>query len=121
MRMLSTFEILTKSAPTILIGTDCPALSAIHLNRCALALQNGSDAAFIPAEDGGYALIGLKRPTRRLFENIAFGTSEVMRQTRERLSELGLCTFETEALWDLDTPADFERATLAGLLSMHPL
>ncbi len=119
MRMLNTFEALTKSAPTLLIGTDCPVLSAVHLNRCALALQSGSDAAFIPAEDGGYALIGMRRPARRLFENITFGTSEVMRQTRERVGELGLSAFETDALWDLDTPTDYERAKSANLLSKH--
>lgn len=121
MRMLNTFEALTKSAPTLLIGTDCPVLSTIQLNCCALALRNGSDAVFIPAEDGGYALIGLRKPARRLFENIAFGTSEVMRRTRERVGELGLSAFEADALWDLDTPADYERAKSAGLLSTHPL
>ncbi len=121
MRMLNAFEVMTKSAPTLLIGTDCPALSAAHLDRCALALRNGDDAVFVPVEDGGYALIGLRRPVRPLFEDIAFGTSDVMRQTRERLSELGLSAFEADALWDVDTSADYERANSAGLLSMHAL
>lgn len=116
-RMLDAFERLTKRGPALLIGSDCPALSAEHLDRCAFALRQGSDAVFIPAEDGGYVLIGLRRPVHRLFQNVAFGTSAVMRQTRERLSEHPLRVFETEPLWDLDTLADYERAKSEGLLS----
>ncbi|MGQ0682304.1 TIGR04282 family arsenosugar biosynthesis glycosyltransferase [Bradyrhizobium sp.] len=116
-RMLAAFEQLTEHGPALLIGTDCPTLSAGHLDRCASALREGMDAAFIPAEDGGYVLIGLRRPHRSLFEDIAFGTDEVMRQTRERLNELGLSAFEADALWDVDTSADYQRAQSDGLLT----
>jgi rSAM/selenodomain-associated transferase 1 len=116
-RMFGAFERLTPRSPALLIGTDCPALSADHLARCALALVGGADAAFIPVEDGGYALIGLRKPVWRLFEGIPWGTGEVMRLTRDRLREEGLNAFETEHLWDIDTPADYCRAKSAGLLS----
>jgi uncharacterized protein len=116
-RMLAAFEQLTRRGPALLIGTDCPAISAEHLDRCASALREGMDAVFIPAEDGGYVLIGLRRPHRRLFEDVAFGTEAVMRQTRERVSELGLRAFEADALWDVDTSDDFQRAKSNGLLS----
>lgn len=116
-RMLDAFERLTRRGPALLIGTDCPALLPGHLDQCASALREGADSVFIPAEDGGYVLIGLRRPYRALFDGIAFGTSAVMRQTRERLSELALRTFEADALWDVDTAADYQRAKAAGVLS----
>lgn len=116
-RMLAAFEQLTKRGPALLIGTDCPALSIGHLDQCASALREGRDAVFIPAEDGGYVLIGLRHPYRALFDDIAFGTSAVMRETRGRLSELGLRAFEADSLWDIDTSSDYQRAKSEGLLS----
>ena len=115
-RMLNAFEALTGKGPVVLIGTDCPALAAEHLERCASALRDGAEAVFIPAEDGGYALIGLNRPFPQLFEDIPWGTSQVMARTRDRLHALRLQVFEAPELWDIDTPADYLRAQSAGLL-----
>jgi rSAM/selenodomain-associated transferase 1 len=116
-RMFRAVEQLTRRSPALLIGTDCPTLSADHLMRCATALVGGADAAFIPAEDGGYALIGLRKPVWRLFEGMPWGTGDVMRLTRDRLREEHLIAFETDQLWDVDTPADYCRAKSAALLS----
>ncbi|GLK70646.1 TIGR04282 family arsenosugar biosynthesis glycosyltransferase [Ancylobacter dichloromethanicus] len=114
-RMLDAFVRLIERGPVVLIGTDCPVLSAVHLDRCAAALRD-TDVVFTPAEDGGYVLIGLRQPERRLFEEVAFGTEVVMRQTRERVKELRLKAIETETLWDVDTAADFKRARSVGLI-----
>ncbi|MGD9837772.1 MAG: TIGR04282 family arsenosugar biosynthesis glycosyltransferase [Afipia sp.] len=114
-RMLDAFVRLIERGPVVLIGTDCPVLSAVHLDRCAAALRD-TDAVFTPAEDGGYVLIGLRQPEPRLFEEVAFGTEVVMRQTRERVKELRLKAIETETLWDVDTAADFKRARSVGLI-----
>lgn len=116
-RMLNAFETLTPNGPLVLIGADCPALAAEHLVHCASALRDGADAVFIPAEDGGYVLIGLRRPVPQLFEDMPWGTNEVMSRTRNRLRELKLDVFEAQGLWDIDTPADFLRAQSAGLVS----
>ena len=119
-RMLSSFEALTPKGPLVLIGTDCPALAVEHLVHCSSALRDGADAVFIPAEDGGYALIGLRRPVPELFEVMPWGTKEVMSRTRDRLRELRLQVFETQELWDIDTPADYLRAQSAGLVAGPP-
>lgn len=116
-RMLNAFEALTQKGPAVLIGTDCPAVTAEHLVHCASALRDGADAALIPAEDGGYVLIGLRRPFPELFEDMPWGTNEVMSRTRDRLHELKLDIFETHELWDIDTPVDYLRAQSAGLVS----
>jgi glycosyltransferase A (GT-A) superfamily protein (DUF2064 family) len=70
---------------------------------------------FIPAEDGGYVLVGMKRPHRRLFSGVSWGTSEVMSQTRLRASQSKLRIAELATLWDLDNPADYRRALSLGL------
>ncbi len=116
-RMLNAFVSMTRLGPAILIGSDCPALTVEHLVRCASALRDGADAVFIPAEDGGYALVGLKRPVLQIFESIPWGTSAVMSKTRDRLRKLRLEVFEAQELWDIDTPADYLRAKSAALLS----
>jgi uncharacterized protein len=71
---------------------------------------------FVPAEDGGYALIGLSRNDARVFEGINWGGTEVMAQTRERLRGLGWRWHELDTLWDVDRPADYQRLLQSGLL-----
>lgn len=94
--------------PVLLIGTDCPTLTPEHLRQAALALQS-ADAVFITTEDGGYYLVGLRRPAPELFAGMAWSTPEVMARTRERLAALGLRWQEVARLWDIDSAADLAR------------
>src|SRR5262249_31864 len=55
-RMLAPCDAADSSA--IVIGTDCPALTPSHLREAAEVLRGGSDVVVIPADDGGYVLIG---------------------------------------------------------------
>jgi glycosyltransferase A (GT-A) superfamily protein (DUF2064 family) len=96
--------------PTLVIGTDCPALTSDHLRVAAGILAVESDAVIIPAEDGGYVLIGMRIPARAVFSDMCWGTPSTLDETRRRLKELGLTWREPVALWDLDLPVD-----LAGL------
>ena len=95
--------------PLLLVGTDCPAMTIGHLQHAMRALQDGNDAVFIPAEDGGYALVGLCRPVAAIFDRIDWGSERVLAQTRERLSTQELRWHELETLWDVDRPEDVER------------
>jgi rSAM/selenodomain-associated transferase 2/rSAM/selenodomain-associated transferase 1 len=94
--------------PLLIIGTDCPVLSPGHLQAAARALLS-HDACLIPAEDGGYVLIGMKRLLPEVFERIDWSTARVMTQTRERLQEAGVSWHELPALWDVDEAADWRR------------
>ena len=100
---------LESSHSTILIGGDCPQLNAIYLQQALRWLNRGSDTVIGPAEDGGYVLLGLKRYNRCLFEDIAWGSCEVLRSTRQRLRVLRWSWRELEPLWDLDRPEDLDR------------
>jgi rSAM/selenodomain-associated transferase 1 len=105
---------LARHARVLLVGSDCPGLRAAHLREALRALES-HDAVFIPAEDGGYVLVGLKRAAAAIFEGVAWGTPEVMAQTRARLAAAGLSSRELAALWDVDRPEDLERLEAAGL------
>ena len=115
-RMLAA--IAAANGPTIVIGTDCPALSPEHLRTAARALVDGVDVVIVPVDDGGYALIGMQRPEPALFAGMTWSTSSVMAETRRRLTRLGLSWREPARLWDVDVPADLERLSRAGLASL---
>lgn len=115
-RMENAFAFLGKTMPVLLMGTDCVAIDAKLLNRCAASLQKGKDAVFLPVEDGGYILIGLKKPIQELFRDMPWTTERVMTETRRRAEEIGLRTEELETLWDIDRPEDYMRALASGAL-----
>jgi glycosyltransferase A (GT-A) superfamily protein (DUF2064 family) len=94
--------------PLLIVGTDCPVLTPAHLQQAADALQT-HDAVLIPAEDGGYVLIGLRRPLPTVFEDITWSTPQVLMQTRERLLAAGASWQELPTLWDVDEPVDWAR------------
>jgi rSAM/selenodomain-associated transferase 1 len=116
-RMLAAF---TARSPALVIGADCPTLEPNHLRQAADALRAGSNAAIIPAEDGGYVLIGLERPQPALFARMPWGTDQVLAETRRRAERLGLALRELAPLWDVDVPEDLERLRRAGLGDLVP-
>ena len=89
----------------VLLGTDCPALVATIMAK-ALDLLKQVDVVLGPAADGGYYLIGLRRPASRLFGDIPWGTELVLARTVARAESLGLATAFLEELNDVDRPAD---------------
>jgi rSAM/selenodomain-associated transferase 1 len=116
-RMLTAFtQSLPEHACVLLIGSDCPALTARHLRQADRSLRDGADAVFIPCEDGGYALIGMKRVEAALFDGMTWGGEHVMADTRARLTALGWRWRELETLWDVDRPEDHARLMDSGLL-----
>ena len=116
-RMLhAALSALAVTPRVLIIGSDCPALSAGDLQRAAAALANQHDAVLVPAEDGGYVLIGLKGWDARLFSDIAWGGDQVMAATRDRLTALNWRWLELASLWDVDRPADYERLAASGLI-----
>jgi hypothetical protein len=89
----------------LLIGTDAPALDAAVLRAAALALDD-HDAVFVPAFDGGYVLVGLRRIGAPIFSEMTWSASTVMAHTRERLVRAGWRHQELSAMADIDEPAD---------------
>jgi rSAM/selenodomain-associated transferase 1 len=108
---------LRRHPAAILVGTDCPELRARDLRRAARLLRGACDAALAPAEDGGYALIGVRRVTPRLFEGIEWGGARVYSRTAAALARLGWRWRALRTVWDVDRPEDLGRLAAAGLRS----
>lgn len=77
-----------------------------------------------PAADGGYTLIGLSRPHRRLFEDIEWSTSTVFQRTLDRAAEIGLRVVKVPGWYDVDEAADLrllEEELLGGTPASLPM
>ncbi len=116
LRMAAAFEAARPpgcdtAAPLLLMGSDAPAIDAALLRQAAALLMQ-HDAVFVPAHDGGYALVGLRAATaaqlHALFDGMRWSTDQVMAQTRARLSQAGLRHAELPPVADIDEPADLQ-------------
>lgn len=96
---------LSRQEHVLLIGTDCPGLSAWHLRAAAAALET-HDAVIHPAVDGGYVLLGLRTFDASLFADIAWSSDSVAGATLQRMRRLGWRTWVGNMLPDIDEPAD---------------
>jgi uncharacterized protein len=105
------------AAGCVLIGTDCPAQTVQDLEHAAEALGS-HEAVLQPAEDGGYVLVGLKRPQPGLFDRIDWGSPRVAEQTRQRAASLGLALHLLRTLPDLDSPSDLQQARERGWIDL---
>jgi uncharacterized protein len=99
--------------PALLVGTDCPGLTAGDLRAAWRALAR-HDCVLQPSTDAGYVLIGARRFERRALAGIAWSSGRELAQTRRRFAALGLDWGELRALPDLDTPPDYAAARRRG-------
>ena len=74
-------EGVQQGIPVLLIGTDCPQLTAQLLRQAAEALSN-HDSVLFPASDGGYVLLGLRHSHPRVFAEITWSSASVASSTR---------------------------------------
>lgn len=107
-----------QQGPVLVIGTDCPALTADQLHEASRQLEH-HNAALIPAADGGYVLIGLQAPCPSLFSDMAWSTEVVASETLHRMANLGLRVWQGPVLHDIDEPLDLKHLpiTLENVLS----
>ena len=96
-----------------LLNSDSPTLPTALLIRAArVLLAPGERVVLGPADDGGYYLIGMKRPHAHLFADIAWSTGEVAAMTRARAAALGIELVALPNWYDVD-----DAATLARLVA----
>ncbi|MDI4638039.1 MULTISPECIES: TIGR04282 family arsenosugar biosynthesis glycosyltransferase [Halomonadaceae] len=105
-RMFTALEAM--GAPGLLVGSDCPVLTPQLLTDCHAALAD-HDGVLLPAEDGGYALVGLRQPCQAFFTDIDWGSDRVLAQTLARADSLGWRLAQPAKVWDVDRPADVAR------------
>lgn len=102
-------QALTRTDHVLLIGSDCPSITADYLRAAALTLTSAKPIVFGPAEDGGYGLIGVRDRTPDIFSNVPWGATSVMESTRRILIAKGLTWSELPPVWDVDRPEDLAR------------
>ena len=89
----------------IMVGTDCPELTAAHVRMASKALKN-CDVVLGPTVEGGYCLVGLKEPRPELFFGIPWGTKQVLKTTLEKIEEEDLKVRLLEPMRDVEYPQD---------------
>lgn len=101
-------SVLAENEFVVLIGSDCPAITADILNQSYQHLSNGKDAVLGPSKDGGYYLIGMKESNPGIFQGINWGECDVAENTRQILIRQDLDYVELVELSDIDTPDDYQ-------------
>jgi len=93
----------------VLIGTDLPGLECRDL-EAAFTRLGEAPVVLGPAVDGGYWLIGFNRRgflggSRRLMSGIAWGSDQVLQQTCDQATQIGIPVTLLREQNDLDTAA----------------
>lgn len=97
-------KILNQSPdPVCIIGSDIPGVTASHIDR-AFAALGSADLVLGPAYDGGYWLIGAKRPTKQLFAGVRWSTKHAFADTVASWPGARVAT--VDRLRDVDTARD---------------
>ena len=107
-RMLTASQNALKEFDRVLlIGTDCPDLTAWQIQHAAQRLDN-HDTVMIPAFDGGYILLGFKQVDAHLFSQMTWSVNDVAAVTEQRIKDLGWSLKLLEPLADIDEPSDLQ-------------
>lgn len=89
------------------IDSDTPDLPVSIVKQSFQSLiSDRVDAVFGPCDDGGYYLVGMRRPHPELFQDIPWSTPAVLTITLERAAKLGIRTKLLPGWNDLDTFED---------------
>ncbi len=102
----------------ILIGADCPALSAARIRSAFGELADAADAVFGPAGDGGFYLAGLNGPVSTLFLGFEWSTPTVLDLVLSRCRQAGMTYALLPVESDVDTGDDL--AELRRWARAHP-
>ena len=90
-----------------IIDSDSPDLPGRLIQESFQRLMsNRTDVVFGPCHDGGYYLVGMRRPHPELFEDIPWSTDRVLAATLDKARRMDLKTDLLPKWHDLDTFED---------------
>lgn len=93
------------------IGSDSPDIPAAHFTEALTELSRPDiDVVLGPAVDGGYYLIGWKRPWPQIVTEVQMSTPTVLADTLGVASRLNCRVALIESWRDIDEPADLDSA-----------
>lgn len=106
------------AAQAVVMDSDSPSLPATYVQQAFAELDGPADLVLGPCDDGGYYLIGLKRPQPRLLREVRMSTPTVVHDTLAIAEALGLRTALLPGWYDVDTAGELDR--LASELHAAP-
>lgn len=89
----------------IIIGTDVPDIKAETIIEAREVLDN-EDLVIGPSPDGGYYLLGMKKPTYQIFKDIPYSSHNTLEKTIEAAEKSALSLKQIQSLSDIDTEED---------------
>lgn len=103
----SAFE--NQNGAVVMIGTDSPTFPAGYLEQAFEYLAMETDVVLGKTEDGGFYLIGLRKPEKEIFENVRWSSPETFEQVFGNIKKSNLHLREVPSWYDVDEQADFEK------------
>lgn len=101
-------ETLIHHSAVVLIGADCPYIQPQDIAQAVASLET-HEAVIGPARDGGYWLLGLKKPFPDLFTRMPWSTHQVYQETVRRLERMGVPYQRLRLLEDVDELSAWQR------------
>jgi rSAM/selenodomain-associated transferase 1 len=96
-------------ARAAIMNSDGPTLPLENLQRAFEALSDHTDVVLGPSDDGGYYLIGLKRPASRLLREVRMSTPTVLADTLALAQEERLRVSLLPQWYDVDDIASLQQ------------
>jgi rSAM/selenodomain-associated transferase 1 len=93
----------------VIMDSDSPTLPLAYLSQSFTILADGADVVLGPCEDGGYYLIGIKKPAPRLMREVRMSTSRVTAETMALAESQGLHLVSLPIWYDIDDVASLSR------------
>ena len=93
----------------VIMNSDGPTLPSPCLTAAFERLTEGADVVLGPCDDGGYYLIGIKRPVPRLLREVQMSTPNVTRDTLKLAVEEGLRVELLPVWYDVDSAVSLTR------------
>lgn len=93
----------------VIMDSDSPTLPTTYLSQAFQVLSDGADVVLGPCDDGGYYLIGIKKPTPRLLREVHMSTPTVAAETMALAKEEGLHVVTLPVWYDIDNVATLSR------------
>ena len=112
MRIASEDAFADGAEKVVIVGTDCPSINESILHE-AKQLLDSNDLVYGPALDGGYYLVGMRKPSPAVFDGISWGGENVLSQSLDAANLAGLKTALLNPLPDVDHPQDLPAAEQA--------
>jgi len=103
----------------VIMDSDSPTLPADYLSQAFHVLSEGADVVLGPCDDGGYYLIGIKRPAPRLLREVHMSTPTVATETIALAKDEGLNLISLPTWYDVDDAASLYRLR-QEIEALHP-